>query len=144
MGEATVENGNRRMEVLVPDSADRLCDLLSTFSVLRNNGQALIDQIRGSLSEMRELRTRLRRQHDPLIESERNGGGNGHTSLKLRYGLTSREAQVAILLVQGQSNSAIAEQLTISPHTARHHTQRILSKLGVHSRAAAGAKLRNL
>jgi hypothetical protein len=27
-------------------------------------------------------------------------------------------------------------------HTARHHTQRILSKLEVHSRGEAGAKLR--
>jgi DNA-binding NarL/FixJ family response regulator len=139
MDETTVENGKRRMKV-VPDPADRLFDLLSAFSVLRNNGQALIHQIRGSLSEMRELRTRLRRQQDPLTKPEQNGGGKGH--LRLRYGLTSREAQVAILLVQGQSNSAIAEQLEISPHTARHHTQRILSKLGVHSRAAAGAKLR--
>ena len=33
-------------------------------------------------------------------------------------------------------------RLGISPHTARHHTQRVLDKLGVHSRAAAGARLR--
>jgi DNA-binding NarL/FixJ family response regulator len=130
MDETTVENQNR------------LFDLLSTFSVLRGNGQVLIHQIRGSLNEMRELRTSLRRQQEPFTDPARNGGGNGHASLRLRHGLTLREAQVATLLVQGQSNSAIAEQLEISPHTARHHTQRILSKLGVHSRAAAGAKLR--
>lgn len=61
MDETTVEKRSRRMEV-VTDPADRLFDLLSTFSVLRSNGQALIGQIRGSLNEMRELRTRLRRQ----------------------------------------------------------------------------------
>jgi len=133
--------GNRRSEV-IPHPADRLFALLSTFSVLRNNGQVLIDQIRGSLNEMRELRTRLRRQQDTPTEPEQDGGRNGHAGMRLRYGLTSREAQVAILLIQGQSNSSIAEQLQISPHTARHHTQHILSKLGVHSRAAAGAKLR--
>jgi DNA-binding CsgD family transcriptional regulator len=32
--------------------------------------------------------------------------------------------------------------LGISAHTARHHTQRVLAKLKVHSRAEAGAKLR--
>jgi len=130
MDEATVESRNR------------FFDLLSTFSALRSNGQALIDQIRGSLDEMRELRTRLRHQQGTPTEPGSNGGGNGHPAIRHLYGLTSREAQVASLLIHGQSNSAIAKELRISPHTARHHTQRILAKLGVHSRAAAGAKLR--
>src|ERR1700682_1192697 len=141
MDETTVERRNGRREVL-PDPADRLFDLLSTFSVLRSNEKDLIDQIRGSLDEMRELRTRLRRQQAPSAEPGKNGGANGRANLRLRYGLTWREAQVAILLVEGRPNSEIAEELKISPHTARHHTQRVLSKLSVHSRAAAGAKLR--
>jgi DNA-binding CsgD family transcriptional regulator len=49
---------------------------------------------------------------------------------------------VAAMLAQGRSNSAIAAALRISTHTARHHTQRVLAKLGVHSRAQAGAKVR--
>jgi DNA-binding NarL/FixJ family response regulator len=129
------------MDVL-PDPADRLFDLLSTFSVLRSNGQVLVSRIRGSLNEMRELRSSLRRQQVSPADPSENGGGNGHARLGLRYGLTLREAQVAVLLVEGRSNSDVAEQLRISPHTARHHTQSILSKLGVHSRGAAGAKLR--
>jgi DNA-binding NarL/FixJ family response regulator len=122
---------------------DRLVELLSTFSTLRSNGQVLVDQIRGSLNEMRELRSRLRGQQDPGAEPGENGEGNRYANLRLRYGLTLREAQVAMLLAKGRSNSAIAEELRISPHTSRHHTQRILSKLGVHSRAAAGAKIRS-
>ena len=59
-----------------------------------------------------------------------------------QYGFTGREAEVARLLAQGRRNSAIAAELGISAHTARHHTQRVLAKLGVHSRAEAGAKLR--
>ena len=141
MDQTSVEHRNRRVAG-GPGTADRLFDLLSTFSVLRTNGQALVNQIRGSLDQMRELRTTLRRQHDPFTDPVRNDGGNGHGSMRVQYGLTFREAEVARLLIQGQSNSAIAQQLRISPHTARHHTQRILSKLGVHSRAAAGAKLR--
>jgi DNA-binding NarL/FixJ family response regulator len=76
-------------------------------------------------------------------------GGNGahgadhdRAQLQTRYGLTRREVQVAGLLAQGRSNSGIAQDLRISAHTARHHTQRILSKLEVHSRGEAGAKIR--
>lgn len=46
------------------------------------------------------------------------------------------------MLAEGCSNVTVAERLGISPHTARHHTQRVLAKLGVHSRSAAGAVLR--
>ena len=62
--------------------------------------------------------------------------------LQDEYGMTPREVEVALLLSEGLSNSALARQLGISPHTARHHTQRVLGKLGVHSRAEAGARLR--
>jgi DNA-binding CsgD family transcriptional regulator len=46
-------------------------------------------------------------------------------------GLTSREAGVARLLAAGLSAKAIASQLGISPHTARHHIERVYTKLGV-------------
>jgi DNA-binding NarL/FixJ family response regulator len=69
-------------------------------------------------------------------------GSRGQDSLIRHFGLTRREAQVATLLSQGRSNQAIARELNISEHTARHHTQRILAKLEVHSRGEAGAKIR--
>ena len=62
--------------------------------------------------------------------------------LQHEYGMTPREVEVALLLSEGLSNSALARRLVISPHTARHHTQRVLGKLGVHSRAEVGARLR--
>jgi Bacterial regulatory proteins, luxR family len=40
---------------------------------------------------------------------------------------------------QGQSASDIASELVISPKTVSTHIQRILAKLGVHSRAQAVA-----
>lgn len=49
-------------------------------------------------------------------------------------GLTRRESEVADLLVQGLSDSAIAEQLVISRRTAEHHVSSILAKAGVGSR----------
>jgi len=55
--------------------------------------------------------------------------------LMRRFEMTSREADVALLLARGKRNTAIAEELMISTHTARHHTEKVLSKLSVHTRA---------
>lgn len=57
-------------------------------------------------------------------------------SLRARYGLTVRELQVASLLMHRLSNAEIARMLSISPHTARHHTESVLAKFGVRSRDA--------
>ena len=53
--------------------------------------------------------------------------------------LTRREREVFGLLIEGQDDGAMAATLFISPETARTHVQRILRKLGVHSRAEAVA-----
>ena len=54
--------------------------------------------------------------------------------------LTPRESEVLNLLAEGLSQDAIAIELYISPKTVATHIQRILGKLGVHSRAAAVSK----
>ena len=64
------------------------------------------------------------------------------TDLHDRYGLTAREVAVSFLLTQGRSNADLARSLGVSIHTARRHVERVLMKLGLHSRAAVGAKLR--
>ena len=51
--------------------------------------------------------------------------------------LTEREMQVLRLLSQGADTDAIAAQLLIGTSTVRNHVQRILNKLGVHSRLEA-------
>ena len=53
--------------------------------------------------------------------------------------LTRREREVLALLAQGADNDAIAQELVISPETARTHIQNVLGKLGVHSRLEAAA-----
>jgi DNA-binding NarL/FixJ family response regulator len=53
--------------------------------------------------------------------------------------LTAREREVLALLAQGNTPSEIAEALTISTKTVSTHLQRVLSKLGVNSRAQAVA-----
>jgi DNA-binding CsgD family transcriptional regulator len=57
------------------------------------------------------------------------------------FSLTPTEARVALLLAQGKSNAEIAQALSISPHTARRHTERVLYKLAVRSRAEVAVKL---
>ena len=53
--------------------------------------------------------------------------------------LSEREREVLALIVQGLSNEEIAEQLVISPATARHHVSACLQKLGAANRAQAAA-----
>ena len=48
--------------------------------------------------------------------------------------LTAREREVAALLAARRTNAEVAAALGVSEHTARHHTERVLRKLGVRSR----------
>jgi DNA-binding CsgD family transcriptional regulator len=64
------------------------------------------------------------------------GACQGHRPLN---GLTRREADVARLVAAGLATKVIAFRLGISPHTARHHTERVFEKLGVRSRAGVAA-----
>lgn len=50
-----------------------------------------------------------------------------------RFGMTRRESDVALRLAVGRNNAAVASELDISAHTARHHTESVLAKLGVHT-----------
>jgi DNA-binding CsgD family transcriptional regulator len=54
-------------------------------------------------------------------------------------GLTGRESQVVDLVRSGLTNAEIGRHLFISAKTAEHHVGRILTKLGVRSRAEAAA-----
>jgi len=53
--------------------------------------------------------------------------------------LTPREQQVLELLAEGESTTAIAETLFLSRNTVRNHVQRLLGKLGAHSKLEAVA-----
>lgn len=57
--------------------------------------------------------------------------------------LTDRERQVLDLLIEGMTNSGIAEALVISPNTVKRHLKAIFAKLEVNTRAAAVARALN-
>jgi predicted ATPase/DNA-binding CsgD family transcriptional regulator len=52
-----------------------------------------------------------------------------------RSPLSSRERQVAALIAEGRRNREVAEVLVLSVRTIDSHVERIMAKLGVHSRA---------
>ncbi|WP_433211517.1 response regulator [Dactylosporangium sp. CS-047395] len=49
--------------------------------------------------------------------------------------LTEREREVVGLVATGMSNDEIARHLVVSPHTAKTHVNRAMTKLGAHDRA---------
>ncbi len=55
--------------------------------------------------------------------------------LRSAFNLTHREVTVTHLLVRGLTDREVAQELFISLHTARRHSENILRKLGISSRA---------
>jgi DNA-binding NarL/FixJ family response regulator len=67
------------------------------------------------------------RTGDSPSVSERIGAGIARL-------LSTREQDVLMALAAGLSAKEVADQLGISPHTARNHTKAVYRKLGLHSR----------
>ncbi|HEU4628970.1 MAG TPA: LuxR C-terminal-related transcriptional regulator [Gemmatimonadaceae bacterium] len=86
--------------------------------------------------------TDVQRELPDAVRATRAAQALTASRLRLRYGLTDRQAAVAGCLADGLSNAEIARVLAISPYTARNHVEQVLAKLGVSSRARAGALLR--
>jgi DNA-binding NarL/FixJ family response regulator len=61
--------------------------------------------------------------------------------IRVTFGLRGREPQVALLAAEGLSNAAIAQRLRLSAHTVRHYLERVMSRLGLHSRKALALHL---
>jgi DNA-binding NarL/FixJ family response regulator len=125
-----------------PITAHQLGQLHEHFEALREQRRSLLSNLRSltqeTISHGARLRGEWHQRADVMVAP-----ATAEEQWREQYGMTPREIEVARLLAEGLSNFAVARELEISPHTARHHTQRVLGKLGVHSRAQAAAKLRS-
>jgi predicted ATPase/DNA-binding CsgD family transcriptional regulator len=76
----------------------------------------------------------------PTVETPAQSAQSGARAAEARVDnelawLTAREREVVGLLLRGQSNRQIAEDLVVTERTAETHVCRILNKLGLRSRA---------
>lgn len=91
------------------------------------------------------MRRDLRRRQDrrrPAHPAEQEAARGPLRSGALPVPLSPREVEVLRLLATGTTTAAIAQRLGISVVTVRNHVQRLLDRLGAHSRLEAVARAR--
>lgn len=64
-------------------------------------------------------------------------------NVQQRFGLSPRQAEVALLLAQGHTTADIAKMLELTTHTVRHHAEQVLQRLNVRTRQQAMVRLRD-
>ena len=135
-----------------------LCSFVADLRELaldqRLTGRACIEQLRASDLPLR-FRP-VRRMTGSFIGHDLFGSGPAffvsiETSRELlpppadvraRFGLTQSETRVAYYIAEDLRNEQIAEILSISPHTVRRHTEKVLAKVKAQARADIAARLR--
>jgi DNA-binding NarL/FixJ family response regulator len=69
------------------------------------------------------------RRHGP-----RRSGRDRRAGQREQFGLTPRQLVIVANVVAGRSNKEIAQKLSISEETVKHHLTNIFDKLGVSTR----------
>lgn len=119
---------------LILDEGPALGVLVQRYQTMHESGQ-----VRDPL--MGDYLQRLLQAFGPLpSESEKTASPQAG----ILEPLTRKEIRVLQLLVEGYSNSAMAEKLYVSDSTVRTHLRNINMKLGAHSRTQAVAIARKL
>ena len=98
---------------------------------LERGGRAYGDRDRTLLELLRPHLIRMRLNAE--LRRRANGGS----------GLTEREHEVLGWIERGKTNAEVAAILHVSPHTVRKHVENIFDKLGVSTRTAAVARVRD-
>jgi len=75
-----------------------------------------------------------REQVTDLVDAFRAVRSNEGESKEKSYGLTRRELEIVEAIVSGCSNREIAQKLSLSEDTVKHHLTHIFDKLGVYNR----------
>lgn len=66
--------------------------------------------------------------------AEQSNGVNVQDVLR-QHGLTPREVEIATLIADGRSSPAISQEIRVTVHTVRRHTESVFRKLGLRRRA---------
>lgn len=113
---------------------------------ISDNGQGFASEATASADEhlgLRMMRSRVQLAGGTWEAQSKRGAG---TTIKARFPLssplpaamlTNREREVLRLLMQGLTNRAIAEKLSISAETVKSHLHHIMQKMQVHDRTQA-------
>lgn len=119
--------------VAVVAVAERLSAVGDGWEASRLLGQVALDE-----EDPRVARRLLELARTSASEPVDDAGDDALVGL----GLSEREAEVALMVVDGKTHKEIGGQLFISPKTVEHHVARIRQKLGATSRAELVAMIR--
>jgi ATP/maltotriose-dependent transcriptional regulator MalT len=147
-GRISLAAGRTDATVLLLEAVNRFAALGSRLDAARTrlelahalavpSPEVAVDTARHARTELEALGAL--RDADAAAALMRSLGAKGRAGPRAAGLLSRRETEVLRLLGDGLSNREIAERLFISPKTAEHHVSRIYGKLGVSSRAEAGA-----
>jgi len=109
----------------------------TTMRTVRDVGCPVVTKDRAAADLLAALRS--------VVTADGSGPDSTRPSPPLRSSpgpaqlVSDRERELLVQLAQGASTREIADALHISPTTVRNHVQRVLAKLGVHSRLEAVA-----
>ncbi len=100
---------------------------------------ALIDAIRNAYAGDTILPSKIAKK---ITDAALMVSSDRELKLKREFGLSDREAEIAMMLSDGFTNRQIASALKLSDGTARNYISSIYLKLGVENRAAAINKIK--
>lgn len=102
---------------------------------------ALIDAIRNAHAGDTILPSKIAKK---ITDAALMVSSDREIKLKRAYGLSDREAGIAMMIADGFTNRQIASALKLSDGTARNYISAIYLKLGVENRLAAIAKVKEI
>lgn len=102
---------------------------------------ALIDAIRNAYAGDTILPSKIAKK---ITDAALMVSSDREIKLKRAYGLSDREAGIAMMILEGFTNRQIASALKLSDGTSRNYISTIYLKLGVENRTQAIAKIKEI
>lgn len=137
LDEIFAASARTRVLILTADS-----DMDGVTRALRAGAQGYVHKSSG-FGALADAITRIMDDGGVVVEVPRQRARKSSPELaearRLAAGLTARERECLELIVDGLSTDAMAKRLGVSHTTVRTHSQRLLTKLGVHSRLEAAS-----